>query len=196
MLWWKYRQFRLAAQKDSAYLVISSLPTNPWTLSRFTAVVVGCVAAILACLLVAFISPSAEKPNNPTHGPVKTAEEAIAIAEECMRNSGYAGEPVKDLWPRWNEILVLLSGRGNPIAMRQSRALFYEAKAVVYEDLGDRWIVGFPARGGGDIGVQVIVGRDGKFFLLHDPPSRMSYFKCKIVPGPTITTVHSHVGSK
>lgn len=166
------------------------------SLSGRSILILGMAALALACFLIATISPSPDKASKLGHGPVKTADEAVALAEECMKNSGYAGEPAKDLWPRGNEIFVLLNGRGNLVEMRASRALFYEAKAVAYEDLGNRWIVGFPNRGGGDLGVQIMVGRDGSLFLLHDPPSSMSLFKCKIDPEPIITRVHSHVASK
>jgi hypothetical protein len=138
------------------------------------------ITGVVALVLVAFGIELVDRIPEQKPRPVKTAVEAIAVAEECMRHSGYAGEPARDFWPRGNEIFVVFAGRANIWELRQSRALCYEPKAAAYEELKDRWIVGFPNRGGGDLGVQVNVLKDGTKYILHDPPSRMSYFKCQL----------------
>ncbi|MBS2008932.1 MAG: hypothetical protein JST01_17915 [Cyanobacteria bacterium SZAS TMP-1] len=154
------------------------------SVSARTKVMVGVGSALIVTtvmiytLVVTFFP--ADYNSSAARGPVTTAAEAINRAEECMRNSGYAGTPAKDYWPRGDEFIVVLAGRGNLAEMRQSRALLYEPKAAAYEEFPDRWIVGFPNRGGGDLGVQVMVYKTGRMFILHDPPSQMSYFKIQI----------------
>lgn len=131
-----------------------------------------------------------------TQAAVKNADAAIAVAEERMKDSGYAGELAKDLWPHLDEILDLLTSQRTLQEIRLSKAQWYEAKAAAYEERDNRWIIAFPSRGGGDSGAQITVFKDGRTIILHEPAIRISLFKYRINRDRKGKAIHNNENSK
>lgn len=168
--------------------MITNLLRSISSLSRRTKLIAGVALAILVLSVLCFIffeiaASLTWMRNAAIRRPIRTTAEAIAYAQERMKYSGYAGEPKRDFLPSENELFMMLIKLTNLAEVRKSRALFYEPKAAAYDDFNEKdgcWSIGFPNRGGGNLGTQVYVHKDGSFAILHDPPSIMRSFKHQI----------------
>ncbi|MBP6746844.1 hypothetical protein KA344_16515 [bacterium] len=173
--------------------MITNLLLSISSLSRRTKIFAGVASAILVLSALCFIffeiaASLTWMKNAAIRRPIRTTAEAIAYAEERMKYSGYAGEPKRDFLPSENELFMMLIKPTNLAEVRKSRALFYEPKAAAYDDFSEKdgcWSIGFryrdgENRGGGNLGMQISVFKDGSFHILHDPPFLMPSFKHQI----------------